>query len=79
MRARRPCFREFLAELALPSGVMGPLDLAPLRRAISARVSGRGWFGSCVCVDILDFPDSSGAWGGWRMGRSGAEKPGPND
>jgi hypothetical protein len=35
--ARRPCFRAFCDERALPSGVFGPRDFAPLRRLASAR------------------------------------------
>ncbi len=32
---KRPCLRAFMDETALPSGVTGPRDLAPLRRACS--------------------------------------------
>jgi hypothetical protein len=39
--ARRPCLRAFCAERALPSGVLGPFDLAPFRRLASARALGR--------------------------------------
>src|ERR1017187_5249589 len=37
VRACIPCFREFWEERSLPSPVLGPWDLAPLRRAASAR------------------------------------------
>jgi hypothetical protein len=33
----RPCFKAFIEERALPSAVLGPLDLAPLRREAAAR------------------------------------------
>ena len=32
----RPCFKLFCEEMALPSAVMGPFDLAPLIRAVAA-------------------------------------------
>jgi hypothetical protein len=35
--ARKPCFRAFWEEHALPSGVLGPHELAPLRRLAAAR------------------------------------------
>ena len=37
--AAKPCLRAFWLDVALPSGVMGPLDWAPLRRDCSERVS----------------------------------------
>ncbi len=39
--ARKPCLSAFWAERALPSWVLGPHDLAPLRRLASARALGR--------------------------------------
>jgi hypothetical protein len=35
--ARRPCFKAFRAERALPSGLFGPRDLAPFFRLAAAR------------------------------------------
>ena len=50
-----PCFRAFWEDLALPSGVVGPWDLAPLARAVSdfdwpscrgnSMAGRRGWAG----------------------------------
>jgi hypothetical protein len=31
-----PCFKPFCEDMALPSAVMGPFDLAPLIRAVAA-------------------------------------------
>jgi hypothetical protein len=39
------------ADLALPSGVTGPFDLAPFARAAARRASEIG-FGSCVSSDM---------------------------
>ena len=39
--ASRPCLVAFLDELRLPSGVMGPLDLAPLS------------FDAAICAGVL--------------------------
>lgn len=55
-----PCLRAFWEEAALPCGEVGPLDLAPLRRAASARESlgceGLGCEGeSCLREDMLGF------------------------
>ena len=43
--ARSPCLRAFWEERALPSGVLGPFDLAPFLRLASARALGRPKFG----------------------------------
>ena len=68
MRANKPCFRLFLAELALPGVEMGPLDLAPLRRDISARDSGVViLLGIWILTSAFPIPveHGGGVGGGW--------------
>jgi hypothetical protein len=54
--ARKPCFRAFCDQRALPSGVMGPRNFAPLRRLAAARGCQADVHG-----DVLE------GGGGWRM------------
>src|SRR6188768_2704396 len=58
-RAKRPWRRAFCEERALPSGVTGPRDLAPLARSISARAR----LGGVVSDMVPRAESSTGVWG----------------
>ena len=54
--ARKPCLSAFCAERALPSGVFGPHDFAPLRRLASARALLMGTaHGAAPALDMAGF------------------------
>jgi hypothetical protein len=56
-----PCLSAFCADLALPSSVFGPLDLAPLRRLASARTLDTG----AAARDAAPALDMAGFLAGW--------------
>ena len=72
MAAANPCRSEFKLERVLPSMEMGPLDLAPLMRACSERVSLGGVMteridprpgaGSMQIRDVIDFRVNISFW-----------------
>jgi hypothetical protein len=52
-----PCFSAFCADLALPSAVVDPRDLAPFLRPASARAldTGRAARGAAPALDMARF------------------------
>ena len=75
LEANSPDLRAFMEERSLPSGVIGPLDLAPFSRAMRARSSGVMGMGFSFVFVFVKKKRPSGFGGGPRCAHSARHCP----